>query len=155
MNHHLISLVVFVPLLGAFLQLFISHTKSRWIALGSSLMASLFAFLLVLSMKSEVPDLQSGEYFSWISSYSIGYEMGIDGLNALLVLLIAILFPVLIASEWRQRVGVKGVQGLFLMLQCALFGVVCAQDLFLQFFFLGVKCFTSLFFGRNLGRSAS
>ena len=139
MSHHLISFVVFVPLLGAILQLFVPTPKSQWLALGSSLAASFCAFLLVIGMKGEVPEIQSGEYFSWVSTYAIGYEMGIDGLNALLVLLIAILFPVLISSEWQQKVGVKGLQGLFLILQSALFGAVCAQDLFLQFFFWGLS----------------
>ncbi len=90
-------------------------------------------------MQTQTADLQAVETFPWVGSYAISYDMAIDGLNALLVLLIAILFPVLIASEWNQKSGVRGLHGLFLILQTALFGAVCAQDLFLQFFFWGLS----------------
>jgi NADH-quinone oxidoreductase subunit M len=51
------------------------------------------------------------------------------------VLLVSIIFPILITSEWKQRLGLRGMHGLFLVLQSALLGAVCAQDLFLMFFF--------------------
>jgi NADH-quinone oxidoreductase subunit M len=137
-NNHLISLTVFFPLVGALFQAFIPAVRSRWIALAASLAASFCAIALVVSMQNHTADLQAVESFAWVGSYAISYEMAIDGLNALLVLLIAILFPVLIAAEWNQKIGIRGMHGLFLILQTSLFGVVCAQDLFLQFFFLGL-----------------
>jgi NADH-quinone oxidoreductase subunit M len=90
-------------------------------------------------MQLQTAELQATELFPWIGSYAISYDLAVDGLNALLVLLIAILFPVLIAAEWDQKIGVRGMHGLLLILQTSLFGVVCAQDLFLQFFFWGLS----------------
>ncbi len=139
MNHHLISLTLFFPLIGALFQVFFSSPRSRWIALAASLAASVSAMVLVASMQLQTADLQATEVFSWVGSYAISYDMAVDGLNALLVLLIAILFPVLIAAEWNQKIGVRGMHGLLLILQTALFGAVCAQDLFLQFFFWGLS----------------
>jgi NADH-quinone oxidoreductase subunit M len=65
--------------------------------------------------------------------------MGVDGLNALIILLVAIIFPVLIAYEWNQKTVPRGMQGLLLVLQTTLFGAVSAQDIFLQFFFFGMS----------------
>jgi len=138
-NNHLISLMVLFPFLGALLQAFLPSSRSRWIAFASSVVASVFAVILVASMKTQTAELQQIESFPWVGSYAISYEMAVDGLNALLVLLIAILFPVLIASEWNQKIGIRGMHGLFLILQTSLFGAVCAQDLFLQFFFWGLS----------------
>lgn len=140
MNQHLITFMVFLPLAGALLQAFVpanadSRKASRWIALTSSLASGICAIALVLSMQAQTPELQAIDVFPWVGSYAISYEMGVDGLNALLVLLVAIIFPVLVAYEWNQKVGVRGMHGLLLLLQTALFGVVCSQDLFLQFFF--------------------
>jgi NADH-quinone oxidoreductase subunit M len=90
---------------------------------------------LLLSMQGQTPELQAMERLPWVGSYAISYEMGLDGLNALLVLLVAIIFPVLIAYEWTQKTGVRGMHGMLLLLQMAFAGAVCAQDLFLQFFF--------------------
>ncbi len=139
MSNHLISLMVFFPTLGAILQAFLPPTRSRWAALGASIVASIFAIFLVASLQTQTADLQATEFLGWVGSYAISYEMGIDGLNVLLVLLIAILFPVLIACEWNQKTGARGMHGLFLILQTSLFGAVCAQDLFLQFFFWGLS----------------
>lgn len=135
MSNHLISLMVFFPVLGALFQAFVPTVRSRWIALAASLAASFCAVALVASMQTQTADLQATESFAWVGSYAISYDMAVDGLNALLVLLIGVLFPVLIASEWNQKVGVRGMHGLFLILQASLFGAICAQDLFLQFFF--------------------
>jgi NADH-quinone oxidoreductase subunit M len=131
--------MVFFPVLGAILQAFLPNTRGRWIALGASCAASVCAIFLVASMQTQIPDLQASEIFPWVGSYAISYDMGIDGLNVLLVLLIAILFPVLIAAEWNQKIGARGMHGLFLILQTSLFGAICAQDLFLQFFFWGLS----------------
>jgi len=138
-SNHLISLMIFFPFFGALLQAFVPNVKSRWIALAASLVSSVFAIVLVVSMQPQIADLQASETFPWVGSYAISYDMAIDGLNALLVILIALLFPILLASEWNQKTGRKGMHGLFLILQTALFGAVCAQDLFLQFFFWGLS----------------
>lgn len=152
MIHHLISLMVFLPLAGAILQAFMPpvHPLSksgpgRWVALIASLLASVCGIALVFLMQTQNADLQMVEVLPWIGSYAIGYEMGIDGLNALMVLLVAIIFPVLIAAEWDQKLGIRGIHGLFLILQSSFIGAVCAQDLFLQFFFWGLSAFPFYF----------
>ncbi len=150
MNSHLISLMVFLPMFGALMQAFVppfqgaegrneasqrfAHGFGRWVAIAASSLAGLCGIALVAGMHP-VADLQMHEVLPWVGSYAISYEMGVDGLNALLVLLLSLLFPVLIAAEWKQKLGARGIYGLFLMLQTALYGAVCAQDFFLQFFF--------------------
>ncbi len=142
MSHHLITLMVFLPFLGVVVQAFLprgeeqtSATMSAGVSLAASLGGSICGLLLVMGMQTQMADLQAIETLPWIGSFAISYSMGLDGLNALLVLLIAILFPVLIAAEWNQKVGLRGMHGLLLVLQSSLAGAVCAQDLFLLFFF--------------------
>lgn len=142
MNHHLITLMVFLPFVGALIQAFLptlgpksDTTMNRWIALGASLAASLCGIVLVASMQAATAELQANEFLPWVGSYAISYDMGVDGLNILLVLLVAIIFPLLIAAEWNQKTGVRGMHALLLVLQSSLFGAVCAQDLFLLLFF--------------------
>ncbi|MGK5089849.1 NADH-quinone oxidoreductase subunit M [Bdellovibrionota bacterium FG-2] len=144
MNNHFLSLMIILPLAGAVLQMGISKKMAlagfaRWGALISSIAASLVGVVLVFSMDRQTPDLQFTESLSWVGSYAIHYELGLDGLNALLVLLVSIIFPVLLAAEWNQKTGLRGMHGLFLILQCAFFGVAVAQDLFLLFFFWGLS----------------
>ncbi|MBY0469899.1 NADH-quinone oxidoreductase subunit M [bacterium] len=143
MAGHLISLMIALPFFGAILQALLppvggknsSGSVTRWAALLSSLAASLCGIVLVGSMRQQVPDFQVSETFAWIGSYAISYDVAIDGLNALLVLLISIVFPLLIAAESNRKSGLRGIQALLLVLQASLMGAVCAQDLFLIFFF--------------------
>lgn len=152
MSHHLISLMVFLPAFGALLQVFLPQLKGvgqnslgKWIALIASLSSSVCGAVLVASMHAPSTELQAAETLPWVGFYAISYDMGVDGLNALLVLLVSILFPVLIAAEWRRKTGIRGMHGLFLLLQTALVGVICAQDLFLLFFFWGMTAFPFYF----------
>ncbi|MBC7691262.1 MAG: NADH-quinone oxidoreductase subunit M [Methylotenera sp.] len=143
MTRHLITLMVFLPFLGALLQAFLPTSQmvrgkfsiSRWTALGTSLASALCGVFLVIAMKLQLVDLPIQEITPWIGSYAISYDMALDGLNVLLVLLISIVFPLLVAAEWKQKIGTQGLYGLLLVLQTAFLGAVCAQDLFLLFFF--------------------
>lgn len=147
MAHHLISLMIIVPFVGAILQAFLSdriQPSGRVVALSASLVSSIVGIFLVVMMQTQA-DLQASELIPWIGSYAIHYEMGIDGLNAPLLLLLSILFPILIACEWNRPVGARGIHGLFLILQSAFVGAVCAQDLFLQFFFWALSAFPFYF----------
>jgi len=134
--------MLIAPLVGAGLQIFVPNeaaglrfSPSRWTALIFSGLSSVLGVVAVASMTAGVSGPQLVENLDWITSYAINYEVGLDGLNALGLLLISVVFPVLIASEWARKDAVRGVHGLFLMLQFALAGTVIAQDLFLLFFF--------------------
>lgn len=159
MSNYFISLMIILPFLGAVIQAFLPDRSlstsadkplenesgeatasslslyTSGVAISASMLSMICGLILVFSMQGQVADLQASEVFPWIGSYAIQYDMAIDGLNAPLVLLISLLFPILIAAEWRRKVGVRGIHGLFLILQSALIGAVCAQDMFLQFFF--------------------
>jgi NADH-quinone oxidoreductase subunit M len=148
--------MIILPVVGAVLQGFLpdvstrgenhlSRPAGRWVALATSLLSSLCGILTVVSMQASTADPQATESFAWIGSYAIHYDMAVDGLNAPLVLLISILFPVLISAEWNRRTGVRGMHGLFLVLQTAFIGAVCAQDLFLQLFFWALTAFPFYF----------
>ncbi len=148
MEQHLISIMVFTPLVGAIIQGLFPGSRgalSRWLSLALSALSAAIAAFLVLSLQASTPGLQATDALPWIGSYAINYDLGIDGVNALLVLLISIVFPVLIATEWPRNPGVRGIHGLFLLLQTALLGAVCSQDLFLQFFFWTMALFPIYF----------
>jgi NADH-quinone oxidoreductase subunit M len=155
-GQHLISWMIFLPLMGAVLQALLPErtvtspsgsadlgvragfrvfSGSQWAALGTSLASALIGFVVLASLRSGTPEMQFSELTPWIGAYAISYDMGIDGLNAPLVLLICIIFPLLLASEWSRAAGRSGIHGLLLLLQGAFMGAVCAQDLFLLFFF--------------------
>lgn len=146
MISHLITTMLLIPLLGVVLLALLPRAiasgsesaLAKRIAFTTSCAASAIAMMILFLMKRGVPEIQLAESLSWVGSYSIGYEVGIDGLGALPLLLIAIVFPILIAFEWNQPFGFRGMGALFLLLQSALLGAICAQDLFLMYFFISM-----------------
>ena len=147
---NLISLMLALPLFGAVLQSVLGSRgpasknnpsvaagpdSARWIAIASSLASAVCAAALMSAMKQGVAAPQLAESHPWVGSYAISYQLALDGLNTPVVLLVSIVFPLLIAAEWDRKQGRRGIHGLLLLLQTALLGAVCAQDLFLLFFF--------------------
>lgn len=149
MKAHLISWMLLSPLLGAVAQALLPGTKpphsgrydgwwpgiARWFALTASLFGSLIGFILVSTLYYDSNSRVLTEVHRWIGVYSIEYSVGIDGINCPLILLISLIFPLLILADWGSKAGERGIHGLYLLLQASLFGMVCAQNLFLIFFF--------------------
>jgi NADH-quinone oxidoreductase subunit M len=143
MHNHILSIVLFTPLAGALLLLFVPKDKEnmiRWIA-------NLFAFAGFAVSLPLVPWLwaqrfQPGWKFlegaagNWIPSIGAGYLLGIDGISLLLTLLTTLLGFVSILSSWSAiQTRVKEYYIWFLVLQTGMLGVFMALDMFLFFVF--------------------
>jgi NADH-quinone oxidoreductase subunit M len=136
-----LNLVVFSPLLGVLVLLFLPSGKKnmlRWTALAASLLTfGLSIWMLTMFDKSN-PDLQLGLTLPWIqvAGWNISYILGVDGLSILLVLLTTFLTPISILSTWSAvEERVKDFMLFFLLLEVGMLGVFMAQDLFLFYIF--------------------
>ncbi|MCC7442219.1 MAG: NADH-quinone oxidoreductase subunit M [Bdellovibrionales bacterium] len=139
--------MILLPLLGVAGQILFGKPRGvkakdsalhRLVAIGTSIFAGIIGVVLVVRLYAQVGAGGAAgisEHLDWVGAFAISYAVRIDGLNALLVLLISVVFPVLLVSEWGRERGARGLNGLFLCLQSSLYGIVCAQDLFLLFFF--------------------
>jgi len=147
-----VTFIIAFPFLVAVLQAIIlgmdgyrSNPGYRWISLVASLLASVVAIGMIFWIDRHGSGMFLHEGFDWVGSYAIRYDVGVDGLNLPLILLIAVVFPILILAEWGHRAGSRGYHNLFLVLQAAFFGMVTAQDLFLELFFLSLVAFPIYF----------
>jgi NADH-quinone oxidoreductase subunit M len=132
----LLTPMILLPFLGAALQALASRpTSARWFALSSSLISSILGMVVLAHGLMGFSSDQLTDRLPWVGSYAISYELSVDGMSRIAVLIVSLLFPVLIASEWDRGRGARGLYALFLVLQGSLLGAVCAQDLFLLFFF--------------------
>jgi NADH-quinone oxidoreductase subunit M len=133
-----LSLVVFVPLLGVLALLFVpaaNHRAIRWVALGAAL-ASLGFSLLLLGYNPAGPEFQFTENIDWIPAFGMGYRLGIDGLSMVLVILTTVLSVVAIFYSWEPiKSRVKEYYATMLLLMVGMLGVFVALDLFLFYVF--------------------
>ena len=144
MQSHILSIILFTPLVGALLLLFIPKENKdaiRWIA-------NIFALAGLLVSLPLVPwfwaQIQSPERFkfvegatnNWIPSIGAGYVLGIDGISFLLIMLTTLLGWVSILSSWTAIENrVKEYYVWFLVLQTGMLGVFMSLDFFLFFVF--------------------
>ncbi len=91
---------------------------------------------LFLQFDPTVPGLQFATEIPWIRAWGVGYRIGLDGLNLLLVALTAFLGPLVVAGAVPAvHRAVKLFHAMLLFIQFAMLGTLLAQDLFLFYVF--------------------
>src|ERR1700726_1972017 len=143
MHNHILSIILFTPLLGAILLIFVPKEQKdaiRWIANIFALAGLLVSIPLVPWFWAERFEpgfkFMEGTPNNWIPSIGAGYVLGIDGISFLLIMLTTLLGFILILSSWTAIENrVKEYYIWFLVLQTGMLGVFMALDFFLFFVF--------------------
>jgi NADH-quinone oxidoreductase subunit M len=138
-SNHLLSVILFTPLVGALLLLFIPRDAQILHRLVGNLFGVL-GFLVSLPLILHFP-AGSGAYefresADWIPSIGAKYSLGADGISMLLVMLTTLLGMIAITSSWsaiQQRT--KEYYILLLLLQTGMLGVFLSLDFFLFYVF--------------------
>lgn len=142
----ILSLTIFLPLIGC---LFIYMVKgdsdaAKANAKGVALITSLAVFgltcMLYYNYDASVSSFQFVEKYEWIASLNIGYQVGLDGLSLLFVVLTGFLTPIAILSSWYSvNYRVKEYMMMFLLLETLILGMFSALDFVIFYlFFEGV-----------------
>jgi NADH-quinone oxidoreductase subunit M len=137
MDGHVLSLMIFVPLLGAVAILGLpsrAHAAIRWTAVAATVPPLLLAWHL-LTRFDPTASFQFVERVDWIPAFGIQYFVGIDGISITMVVLTALLCFLCMFASFGIEQGVKGYFALFLLLETGMMGVFCALDFFLFFVF--------------------
>ncbi len=135
---HILSIVLFTPLVGLLVMLFIPSSNARAIKLWANAVA-LVGFLVSLPLVfsfDRTRDFQFVEKAKWIPTLGASYHIGIDGLGLLLVMLTTLIGVIAILSSWNAiHERLKEYYAFFLLLQTAMLGVFMALDFLLFFVF--------------------
>ncbi len=134
----LLSLMIFIPLLGMIVVLLLPRDQeelTKRVALGFTLIPLLLGVILFTQYDRSASGLQFEQKAMWISSFNIYYHVGIDGLSVTLLLLTALLGPICIGASWKIEKGIKAYLALFLLLETGMIGFFAALDLFLFYVF--------------------
>ena len=138
LRDHLLTAVVFVPLLGALLLLaFPRHEASG--ARGFAMAVSLIDLALVgwaVARFANAGGIQLAEQVPWVPSFGISYALGVDGVALLLIGLTVFLAPIVILSTYSGvSEHVREYMVCLLFLQTGMLGAFVATDLFLFYVF--------------------
>ena len=134
-----LSGIVFLPLLGVVLLLFLnrkSHGLLRWVALLFMLADFALSLVVYYLFDASEAGMQLKEFHPWVPSWGISYKLGIDGISLFLVLLTTLLGPIVIMASWKDiTYRVKEFLISLLFLQVGMIGVFVSLDLFLFYVF--------------------
>ncbi len=134
----ILTLITVSPLAGAILIMFTARRRPRAVrgiataATGLSLLGSLYVFF---AYDAAVGGFQFYEKHSLVPALGISFELGVDGISLLLVLLTALIIFSGVFASWTIRVRDQEFYALLLTLVTGVFGVFVSLDLFVFFLF--------------------
>ncbi|MYK89719.1 MAG: Fe-S-binding domain-containing protein, partial [Acidobacteria bacterium] len=99
----LLSLILFTPLVGALVLLFVPKRQEdviRWIANVAVFIGFLVSLPLWFHYDTANPDFQFVERLPWIPSIGAEYFLGVDGFSVLLILLTTLMGVIAVLSSW-------------------------------------------------------
>src|SRR5213594_4244573 len=139
MTGHYLSLILFTPLVGALVLVFVrkdNENPIRWIANLAVLVGFLVSVPLWFWYNPQNADFQFVERAPWIPSVGAEYFLGVDGFSTLLILLTTMMGFIAVLSSWAAITErVKEYYIFLLLLQTGMLGAFMALDFLLFFLF--------------------
>ena len=139
MHFPLLSLILFLPLAGAAVLLFVPKENGnliRWIANVFGVAGFLVSLPLWFHYDTQNPNFQFVERLPWIPSVGAEYFLGVDGFSALMVLLATLFGFIAILSSWTAITErLKEYYIFLLVLQTGMVGAFVSLDFLLFFLF--------------------
>ena len=142
-----LSIVIFLPLIGALFILFFSRgtpeqvaRDARAVALCVSAITFLVSLGLWVNFDTSTADFQFVEKAVWVPGLDLAYHVGIDGISMFFILLTTLLTVVCVLASWISITDrVKEYMISFLVMETFMSGMFAALDVVLFYvFFEGV-----------------
>ena len=136
----LLSLVIWVPIIGGVAALAVARLGNdklvRWVSLLFALAAFGLSLPLYTQFDAGVADMQFQENLPWIDVFNINYHLGIDGISLLLILLTSFTTVLVVIASWEViQYKVGQYMAAFLIMEGLMIGVFAALDAVLFYVF--------------------
>jgi NADH-quinone oxidoreductase subunit M len=134
MSFPILSTMILLPLVAAMFALFLSANGARWLALVTT--SLLLALGIILWAAYDV----GGDQWQFVQKVPLfgqfGWNLGIDGIALMLIVLSVFLMPICILASWEAiEKRVPEYMAAFLLLEALMIGVFSAQDMLLFYIF--------------------
>ena len=152
-----LSILVFSPLLGMLVISFIPKLERKLLSVVgilATLPALIISLILFFQYRSGAHLEKFDESYNWFSFknsiqygelFSIKYELGIDGLSLVLLVLTTIIATLAAIASITIKKELKGYFLLFLLLEIGMLGVFSSQNFILFFLFFEITLVPAFF----------
>ncbi len=140
----ILSIVVFTPIVFGVVLFFLPaerHREIRIFALIGATIALIFSLWAFFTYDQAIGGYQLVERYPWVPRLGISYHVGVDGMNAPLVLLTGIVMFTGVLVSWGIDDRPREFFGFLFILATGVFGVFVSLDLFQLFFFYEIAVF--------------
>jgi len=141
MNFPILSAIIFIPLIGALFILFTGGAQknieknSKYVAIFSSFANFFLSLFLWYSFDTSTSEFQFVEEKNWMEGF-INFQLGIDGISILFILLTTFIAPICIFSGINSiKFKLKEFLIAILVMETLMLGVFCSLDLVLFYLF--------------------
>ncbi|MDQ3384967.1 MAG: NADH-quinone oxidoreductase subunit M [Actinomycetota bacterium] len=131
----ILTALIVIPALGAVALALTPKSRpelSRLVGVGMSLITGAMSVYLMTQFVIDEPGFQETSKHTWIESFGISWNLGVDGISLFLVVLTGILFPLALIGV-KPHHDTKSYMAWLLLLEAGCMGVFLALDLFLFF----------------------
>ncbi|MBI2492220.1 MAG: NADH-quinone oxidoreductase subunit M [Candidatus Rokubacteria bacterium] len=133
-----LSLITWAPFVGALLIMFTARHRPRAVRLIAAVTTGLSTVLSVwvyAAYDREAAGFQFYEKLALVPPLGISYELGVDGMSLLMVLLTSVIIFAGVFASWTVAVRSQEFYALLLALVTGVYGVFVSLDLFVLFLF--------------------
>ncbi len=144
MHFPILSVIVLTPIFAGMIILLVPKDRKnavRYIALSAASVDLLLSAIVYFSYHISTGGYQFLEKYNWLPQLGISYYVGVDGINAPLVLLTGIVMFTGVLISWGVDDRPREFFAFLFILASGVFGVFVAQDLFMLFFFYEIAVF--------------
>jgi len=141
MNFPILSSIILIPFIGSLFILFIRGTpknvekNSKYVAIFSSLVNFFLSIFLWFSFEPTTSNFQFVETKIWMGGF-INYQVGVDGISILFIILTAFITPICIFSGINSiKFKIKEFLIAILVMETLMLGVFCSLDLIIFYLF--------------------
>ncbi|MDD3580775.1 MAG: NADH-quinone oxidoreductase subunit M [Desulfobacca sp.] len=133
-----LTCMLLAPVVGLTIILFLKeewHFLIRVVSLSAAAIALGLSIYTFVNYDTALGGLQFVEKYEWVKSFGIYYYVGVDGINAPLLLLTGIVIFTGVLTMWELENRVKEYFAFMLALVTGVFGVFMSMDMFVFFLF--------------------
>tara|TARA_Y100000588_G_scaffold14118_2_gene15204 strand:- start:1062 stop:2498 length:1437 start_codon:yes stop_codon:yes gene_type:complete len=130
----MITALTLAPVLAALVIYFMPERRARVVALAGS-MVSLGLMVYMLANFQDIDGVQFKEKVAWIPGLGVDYFVGLDGVNALVLVLATLLAPLVVLASWKHQDRPRTYFILLCLQFTGLFGTFTALNFFHWFLY--------------------
>jgi len=151
LNFNILSLIIFLPALGAIIIACISNSRTKlikYIAAAFTLIPLILGLVVFFNFDksaSMAGVMQFQEKASWIPLINSYYHVGLDGISLPLFLLMDFLGFLIVLISWKIDVRPREYFAWLLLLETSILGVFTSLDILLFFIFWEIEVIPMFF----------